>query len=731
MQEIKPLDPQSFCPGGREKKIKNCCSDIQKELDQINRMFQGKQYAACLAFVEKLAEKFPDRSCLKFIQCTLLRELGRNEDALAIAEPWAANEPDNVRACSELASIHTTLGNLEKAIDILIDVFEKSDSNSMRMEPLETAFMLAIAMANSGLTISAIPLLHFLAKFPVPEIQQQASNYYRQILSESQIPLLYQLLVPGAVPAETFPELDKYEEALTFAYSARWKKALAQLLSLEPLGEQFGAIYRDIAILYFWLGNIEKGLPYLEKYITMPDTSEEDAVEARLLQWYMENRFWEDDVPYIQKAYWPIQNSNTALENLLSDKRIAVLEVDPAQFQEENSPPPQKVFGFLDKPFNTVLSEEEKKEFPPQLRTIFTLFGKQTDRDARIEVFSYPADELGAFEKNLRTLLNGDLGDRTIVNQAEYSWTERNMIPEFYPPAMVSYSAAERLALEQNYLENVFLPEWITRPSGLLGGKSPKDAANDPSLRISLLAAVERFRNYLPEGDEANQFIQKLRSQLNLPEVRQITFPADTEEKDLQLLINHVPVWRWYNIDFDALSTSILCVILDNAFALGQNYVSSRIAKILLERNDPLSVQVRSACFQLSITDSIRNGNFEKAHDLLKQVYEEAKKADLSDGRWNLLEINLLIAEGKPEAVMGIMQHITMNHRNELDVMEGLQMIMQRLGIGPGSGAPGSQSAPTAPVFEPEQKPASTLWTPGSSNDSNGNAGPSKLWTPD
>ena len=51
------IDLYSLCPGGRGKKIKFCCPDHIKDLEQIDAFLEGEQFAAGLAFVENLENR--------------------------------------------------------------------------------------------------------------------------------------------------------------------------------------------------------------------------------------------------------------------------------------------------------------------------------------------------------------------------------------------------------------------------------------------------------------------------------------------------------------------------------------------------------------------------------------------------------------------------------------------------------------------------------------------------
>ena len=76
------LDPYSLCPGGREKKIRFCCPDMVKEIEQIERLFESNQTGSCLSFIENLEKNHPNCACLTAAKLTVFRTQGRWDDAL-------------------------------------------------------------------------------------------------------------------------------------------------------------------------------------------------------------------------------------------------------------------------------------------------------------------------------------------------------------------------------------------------------------------------------------------------------------------------------------------------------------------------------------------------------------------------------------------------------------------------------------------------------------------------
>jgi len=120
-----PIDPYSPCPGGTGKKIKFCCSDLQAELEKIQRMLEGDQRAACLEHIESIEGKYPDRACLLSIKAMLQGQLGSEEKATATIARFVEKFPDNPVALAEKATLAASQQGPVIAVDVLQDALEK------------------------------------------------------------------------------------------------------------------------------------------------------------------------------------------------------------------------------------------------------------------------------------------------------------------------------------------------------------------------------------------------------------------------------------------------------------------------------------------------------------------------------------------------------------------------------------------------------------------------------
>ena len=107
-----------------------------------------------------------------------------------------------------------------------------------------------------------------------------------------------------------------------------------------------------------------------------------------------------DAVP-ILNVVWTVDDVERLQEAFLSDPRIAPIPFDPASFVDEDSPPPKAVYMIFDRPAVESVEGVSAQSMPNYLGQLF-IFGRQTDREARLELVGVTAAEL----PQIKTILN-------------------------------------------------------------------------------------------------------------------------------------------------------------------------------------------------------------------------------------------------------------------------------------------------------------------------------------
>ena len=107
------------------------------------------------------------------------------------------------------------------------------------------------------------------------------------------------------------------------------------------------------------------------------------------------------------KLTWNVNDAGAVQEKLLSSKQVVTIPVDFTEFTRTDSPPPKGAFQLLDRPLPADDAELTVDILPHKFCQML-LFGKETDRDARLELFLAKGEQ---FELGLKMVseMVGDL----------------------------------------------------------------------------------------------------------------------------------------------------------------------------------------------------------------------------------------------------------------------------------------------------------------------------------
>ncbi len=117
----------------------------------------------------------------------------------------------------------------------------------------------------------------------------------------------------------------------------------------------------------------------------------EDAVEAEAMAMFLASDPLGDRLKMFNLV-WTVKDVEKAQEAMLSAPRLRPLPFDPAQLGNAESPPPKAVYMLLDRPMPESADGLSVDNIPRLLGQAL-LFGRQTDREARLEVMGVAADE--------------------------------------------------------------------------------------------------------------------------------------------------------------------------------------------------------------------------------------------------------------------------------------------------------------------------------------------------
>jgi hypothetical protein len=718
------LDPYTLCPGGREKKIKFCCSDMIKEIEQIERLLESNQGGACITYIENLEKDHKDCACLTAAKLSVFRSENRWAEALPLAKTFLEKEPENPVAASEYALALSVTGDSKSAISTLIDAFERAKEGTAHSAIINATLQVGTHLLMQGLVMPAVAIGNQLKHFPTAE--EPANSLLYRASSFSEIPLLLRDMIFEHVCPDDFPGKDVFEDAVELVRLMRWKSALAKLESLTQYAGLWGTIWRDIASIRIWLLDFDGGNEALKTYAALPNAPLEDAADAEATRLFLSADAVGDQIGLLTIEY-PITDAEKALEKILSTPVFYQAQTDLRRFAQENTVPPKGTFVLLDRPYAAPGTEITFDNVSSQI-AVCHLFGKETDREARLVLTDCIEYDRTRVEAKLKETL-GDLmqepshvdGSRKISKTHVLVQYRFRFTPEILPPN-------DRMQqLENEYYEKSFAEAWNNLPLGLLDGKTPAEAAKEPAYKIRLLAVILMIESWMNE-ETGITVANKLRSRLGLPTHDPIPVPEGSEEDLLGVLDDH-PVWRWYRFDTAKLPTNLLAEGLQIVNVMKEPRATLRFAKELLNRPmDSVPIPLRFLAFESLIGIAKGLGAMEEALLWIEKAKNESAANNVPDAGWCLHEIPILLMQGQLENAQNRIQYVIRKYSKDQRVMQALQQLFVELGMLNPDGTPAAmmqQEAAAAPASTPG------IWTPDASGAAGANSSGSKLWTPD
>ncbi len=441
-----------------------------------------------------------------------------------------------------------------------------------------------------------------------------------------------------------------------------------------------------------------------------------------------------DDVDIVRWT-WPVRDPERLQEALLSDRRVASTPVDASAWPVSESPPPRMAGMLLDRP---ALGSDEGLSLDnmPSVLGQLLLFGRETDRAARLEIIGLTKTEADQVKAILRPI-GGDAlePEPQEALMAKTSASHQLIVHRWVPPRGVPRAQIDAL-LVRDFRDTV-LNRWPDHLLGVLGGRSLRQAAGDPAARIKVLAVILVMQQWSGRPPEQFDF-NDLRSQLGLPTLGPIEpRPAGTRQPEEAVFspgagspgapgeVRTLPLVRLARVRVEKLSDDDLVTAFHRT-ALYQAWDAARkFARAVIDRPVFARRPERMEAFRLLAQSATT------VEEGIASI-EEGRRDALSNGQscavWDLLELSVRFGHGGDiEQAMRLMQHIESRHIQEPGVAQTLTQMLINIGLLNPDGTPvtmpGRRAAGEAapPAAEP-----SKLWTPGSESPGTGG----KLWTP-
>ncbi|MGD9721967.1 MAG: hypothetical protein AB7O59_10365 [Pirellulales bacterium] len=711
-----PIDPYSPCPGGTGKKIKFCCSDLVGELEKIQRMLEGDQRTACLEHIESIEGKYPDRACLLSIKAMLQGQAGQEEKAEATIARFVEKFPGNPVALAEKATLAAASQGSVAAVGLLQDALEQC-TEKIPASVYDAIGTVAQALVAENHVFAARAHLTLQISMGGGKDERPVSLLI-QLNNLARLPLLAkQDFALRSAPDDALWKTS-FNTAMEPTLRGAWRLAAQNLVELAAKVGDWPAIWYNIAALRSWLADTAGAIEAWRKFAAQP-VPLDDAVEAEAIAQLLDAE-GADLVDLVTLEYG-VADFETCLARLLASPRTPQMPVDLSRLGTPEEPPPKGAWWLVDRAVPESGRELTLGQVPAIVGHVL-LFGKQTDREARLELVAYRT-ELAAAKTALADVAGDALGaagaeevtTQTSAVQHMLSWNWR--LPDDTP-------TKQRVALIQEKRADVLLNQWPATPQKMLGGKPPAQVAADEKFRIPLLASILLLELATHQAGSDFDF-NKLRAKLGLPELGPID-PRATGAGDLGLA-------RLGRVDVKQLDDESLVALYQAADHFRHVEALKRLAHEVIAR-ESLNTKVDKAEVYGILAQV--EADTDQALNYLELARKQAEAAKKTTAPWDLAELALRIMRGDVAEADRLLSHIRSEHIREPGVAQALFQILADAGIigpdgRPTAAAAAAAGAPGADVLVPGGAAAEPgkIWTPGSEQPAGGKK--SALWTPD
>lgn len=714
------LDQYQLCPCGSGKKIKFCCSkDLLHDLDRISRMIEGEQRLAAVEKIDSLLEKHPDKPSLIMMKAQLQMQMNEIEKARELIDRLQEVAPRNPSAIAMKAIFAIGIEhNVTHAIHYLQDALETLDGN-VTAAIQEAVVVVVTTLYRIGRPAASRGHLQLLLSMTNSD-DERALQILRRMNQDRQVPLLLrEALTLHACPENVTWRIE-FNVAMREVYRGRWRRGAQQLHAMSIRILDAPAILFNLGVLQTWLANDKDAAYTFRQYARIRDVPLDDRIHAMALAEAIDTLAGKYRVDLLEVTY-EVDKIDTLMERCLANRQLVKTEVDPSNVPE-GQPAPRAVYQVYDRPLLTGSEESEFKiDAVPRLMGGLMIFGKETDRPARL-VIQTLRSRVGDLAKQAAELYDGELpepkGEEVVTR---VNWLVADVMPEGrLPPTMTP--AEQTLALRQ-LQSHAIRERLLVTANPVLEEKTPKEVAESgkESEKLTLQGMLLNLELLAQDNNWEVDFRQ-LRQELGLP----VLEPIAAEGLDIERL----PVHRLNRVDITKLDDEQLIFAYRRAYVFSAVQSLRRLAEEVISRP--------------TLDDKIDKV---EAYDILSDVatstdealeyLDKARKLATSEGEspaaWLLDEMEIRLLRGEGDKFVQLLKEIQTRYMNEPGISNALLDLLARYGLVTPDGRL-RMGGPRESAAEPEPAAAAAtgLWTPDGGTDAgSGEAqGESKLWIP-
>lgn len=716
-RDTMTVDQYAICPCGNGKKIKFCkCKDSLPELDRVSTMINGGQIVPALDRLNRILEEHPDAAWALAIKGRVLMSLREYQSLAENAERFIRLQPTNPLALGQRAAARLFDNQGIEATESLLEAVAES-GNDVDEFVLGLLPFAAAKLAQDEHYLSARALCTLALGADDFDGSRQALQLLQELNRDDSVNRLLKSLPPSRPRPDGVDWAERFDEALGLLQSDRVALAKTKFASLARAYPGEPSILSGLLSCAIWQVDRAAQADCFARLSQCEQLDEAERSKQLALSYAVDP----ENSPAALQAYHLVAEVDDVLriEQALQADRRCVQLPEPLlrNFADsEDDVPPRSAFQILDQPMPGDDAELVGGDLPIAV-TILLLFGKQTDRAARLEIPGAVRQQLDQIGEPLKAAIG------------EVTWTEQpvrriplSLVAEVQPPLLPQRGKRVMTnEIYQDFRNAKLADQLLNLELPTLGERSLLETRSDDSLRLQR-AAIMRLLENQESIAESPAILTAIRDGAGLQPLPQLTAKTgeDVEQVDNADLLR---------IDCSQLNSEGLGYLLHRAQSLNMRSLLQLVGKEILRRElAKEDTGLKSAAYA-ALVESAQSPDEALAYSAEAQQY--CDEEDLDKAQFLLMELPVLVRKGDPAALQSLVQRLTRDYGNRDDVMATLHQLLYALGLINVDGTPRLASASMAPPAAAAAADSSTLWTPdGDTAGQPASDGGSKLWIP-
>jgi tetratricopeptide (TPR) repeat protein len=510
------LDVYAPCPCGSNKKLKFCCHGLEGSIEQVVRHQSAKQYKQALQLLDALDRKHPQSAWVKNLQAFTLMMDKRGPEAIGPLTKVLQVQPDNLYSIA-LFGLASFLGSGWKAGKTAIQRAFQRCSN----EYPHIIYFLARSIAEFMGSIGS-PLAHrqYLGLAMRLASEENRENVFMELIEfdgDTKIPYILRGshdLVPVAGDEAFEKEVRKSaklaflgcNEAAAGLFAKLAETAESELAGLS--GDDAAKKRVAVASLWWnsglcraWDGDEKAAAEALHRSAKHSDDFEA-AVEAETLAQTLGRRGDRENAHRVVQATFKIKLVSKLLT--LLDATPLFVRVPQPEGQAPDPRQPVATYRVLDK--NPVTGNDSASytlDSVPRVAAEIVVFASaaQGQQEAALAIIGIEGETFTDSLAKLEAAGGEELEKLTAPGSTESISTNSVFEKEFLPLQFKRHFEASTplgiiRRINRDNWSKFLTSDWPEMPLAALGGKTPKQAIGDDSVRVPLAAWLQQIDMY-------------------------------------------------------------------------------------------------------------------------------------------------------------------------------------------------------------------------------------------